>query len=113
MKPITYIAKPEMENQNPWGYDKMVLFNITDSAAPKDKKNQPTEFFQRYYFICDDETMMELKWDEMIDLEEVYTIDPNWNNEPDVNQQISDLTQQVSNLTKIMMELIQIQKRVF
>ena len=113
MKPITYIKKPDMDDYNPWGYDKMVLVNVTDGAAPKEKKNQQTEFYQRYYFICDDETMMELKWDDFIELEEIYTIDPNWNNEPDVNQQISDLTKQVSHLTKIMTELIKIQTRIF
>jgi hypothetical protein len=113
MKPITYIRKPDMDDYNPWGYDKMVLVNITDGAAPKEKKNQRTEFYQRYYFICDDQSMMELKWDDFIELEEIYTIDPNWNNEPDVNQQISDLTQQVSHLTKLMMELVKIQTRIF
>jgi len=92
MKPITYIKKPDMDDYNPWGYDKMILVNITDAAAPKIKKTQPNEF-------CD--------------FEECYTIDPNWNNEPDVNQQISDLTQQVTHLTKLMMELVKIQTRVF
>jgi len=113
MKPVTYIRKPDMDDYNPWGYDKMVLINITDSSAPKIKKTQPNEFFQIYYFICDDQTMMELKWHEFIDLEEVYTIDSKWNNEPDVNQQISDLTKQVTHLTKLMMELVKIQTRVF
>jgi len=114
MKPVTYIFKPEMEGQNPYGWDKMVLINITDSSAPKKKKSgQGTDWFQRYFFVCDDEFTFECGWEDFVELEECYTIDPKWNSEPDVNQQISDLTQQVSNLTKIMIELIQIQKRVF
>lgn len=54
MKPVTYIMKPDMEAQNPWGYDKMVLFNITDSAAPKSKKEyfkQKTPLIGGFYFF--------------------------------------------------------------
>ena len=65
MKPVTYIMKPEMEGENHWGYDKMVLIHITDSAAPKKKKSgQGMEWFQRYFFVCDDEYTFECGFED-------------------------------------------------